>query len=204
RMGALMAQLRGEGLCFTHMDLGGGLGVPYKAGEKLPDPAAYAAMVAEVTNGWDATIMFEPGRVIAGNAGVLITRVVRVKQGGQTPFVVVDAAMNDLARPALYDSWHDFLAVSPSGAKMRANIVGPICESSDTFAMGREIDAVVAGDLAVFRTAGAYGATMANTYNSRALVPEVMVDGARYAIVANRIEPATILAAEQVPEWLAD
>jgi diaminopimelate decarboxylase len=102
----------------------------------------------------------------------------------------------------MYDAWHDFLAVGPSGGRMTANIVGPICESSDTFAMGRDIDAVKAGDLAVFRTAGAYGATMANTYNSRPLVPEVMVDGARWAIVAQRIDPAAILAAETVPDWL--
>jgi diaminopimelate decarboxylase len=125
-----------------------------------------------------------------------------VKPGVVAPFVVVDAAMNDLARPALYDAWHDFLAVEPGGERMVANIVGPICESSDTFAMGRDIDAVRPGDLAVFRTAGAYGATMANTYNSRALVPEVMVDTARWAIVADRIDPATILAAERVPDWL--
>lgn len=146
--------------------------------------------------------MFEPGRVIAGNSGVLVTEVVRVKEGVTTPFVIVDAAMNDLARPALYGSWHDFLAVEPNGEKFTANIVGPICESSDTFAMGREIDVVKAGDLCVFRTAGAYGATMANTYNSRALVPEVMVNGDQWAIVANRIDPAAILAAEQVPDWL--
>ena len=160
-------------------------------------------MVARVTADWDVTLMFEPGRVIAGNAGVLVTEVVRVKPGVTHPFVIVDAAMNDLARPALYDAWHDFWAVAPTGQRMTANIVGPICESSDTFAMAREIDAVAAGDLAVFRTAGAYGATMANTYNSRALVPEVMVNGADWAIVANRIDPATILAAEQVPDWLA-
>ena len=110
--------------------------------------------------------------------------------------------MNDLARPAMYDAWHDFVAVKPSGERMTANIVGPICESSDTFAMGREIDLVKAGDLAVFRTAGAYGATMASTYNSRALVPEVMVDGDRFAVVADRIQPDTILAAERVPDWL--
>jgi len=128
--------------------------------------------------------------------------VIRVKPGVSCPFVIVDAAMNDLARPALYDAWHDFLAVEPTGERMTANIVGPICETSDTFAMGRDIDAVKAGDLAIFRTAGAYGATMANTYNSRALVPEVMVDGDKWALVANRIDPATILAAEHVPEWL--
>jgi diaminopimelate decarboxylase len=116
--------------------------------------------------------------------------------------VIVDAAMNDLARPALYDAWHDFWAVEPSGARETAHIVGPICETSDTFAMGRDIDVVKPGDLAVFRTAGAYGATMANTYNSRALVPEVMVDGDRWAVVADRIDPAAILAAERVPDWL--
>ncbi|MBV1916619.1 MAG: diaminopimelate decarboxylase [Sphingomonadaceae bacterium] len=203
KMGALMRDIRGQGLTVSHMDLGGGLGVPYKAGEELPGPEDYAAMVAQVTDGWDATIMFEPGRVIAGNSGVMMTRVIRVKQGAtNTPFVVIDAAMNDLARPALYDAWHDFVAVEKTGERMSANIVGPICESTDTFAMARDIDAVKAGDLAAFRTAGAYGATMANTYNSRPLVPEVMVDGEKWAIVANRIEPATILAAETVPDWL--
>jgi len=202
KMGELMRALRGQGLSVTHMDLGGGLGVPYRQGEELPTPEDYAAMVAEVTRDWDATIMFEPGRVIAGNSGVMITRVIRVKQGVSAPFVVVDAAMNDLARPAMYDAWHDFIAVKSTGERMVANIVGPICESSDTFAMGRDIDAVSAGDLGVFRTAGAYGATMANTYNSRPLVPEVMVDGDQWAIVAQRIDPATILAAEQVPDWL--
>jgi diaminopimelate decarboxylase len=203
KMGALMQALRGQGLTVTHMDLGGGLGVPYRTGETLPNPAEYGAMVAEVTRDWDATLMFEPGRVITGNAGVLLTEVIRVKPGAVNRFVVVDAAMNDLVRPAMYDAWHEFSAVRPNGEHMTANVVGPICESSDTFAMGREIDAVAAGDLAVFRTAGAYGATMANTYNSRALVPEVMVDGDKWAIVAERIEPATILAAERVPEWLA-
>jgi len=203
KMGALMRELRGQGLTVTHMDLGGGLGVPYKLGDTLPGPAEYGAMVAEVTHDWDATLMFEPGRVITGNGGVLVTEVIRVKPGAVNPFVVVDAAMNDLVRPAMYDAWHDFLAVRPTGERMTANVVGPICESSDTFAMAREIDGVVAGDLAVFRTAGAYGATMANTYNSRALVPEVMVDGDKWAVVADRIEPATILAAERVPEWLA-
>ena len=155
KMGELMRALRAEGLAVTHMDLGGGLGVPYRAGEELPGPAEYGAMVAQVTRDWDVTVMFEPGRVITGNSGVLMTRVIRVKPGAVNPFVVVDAAMNDLARPAMYDAWHDFAAVRPSGERMVANIVGPICESSDTFAMAREIDAVKPGDLAVFRTAGA-------------------------------------------------
>ena len=203
KMGERMRARRSAGLTVSHMDLGGGLGVPYKLGEVLPEPAEYGAMVAEVTGDWDATIMFEPGRVITGNSGVLLTEVIRVKPGSSAPFVVLDAAMNDLVRPAMYEAWHDFVAVRPTGAKMVANLVGPICETGDTFAMGREIDAVEAGDLGVFRTAGAYGATMANTYNSRALVPEVMVDGDKWAVVANRIDPATILAAEQVPDWLA-
>lgn len=203
KMGALMRALREQGLTVSHMDLGGGLGVPYRPGESLPTPADYGAMVVEVAGDWDVTVMFEPGRVISGNAGVLVTEVIRVKEGAGAPWVVVDAAMNDLARPAMYDAWHDFAAVEPTGETFEANVVGPICESSDTFAKNRLIDRVKAGDLAVFRTAGAYGATMANTYNSRALVPEVMVDGEKWAIVAERIEPATILAAEQVPDWLA-
>jgi diaminopimelate decarboxylase len=186
----------------THVDLGGGLGVPYKPGDVMPSPAEYGAMVARVTEGWGVTLMFEPGRVIAGNAGILLTRVVRVKRGINDPFVIVDAAMNDLARPALYGSWHDFEAVRPSNRRMTANIVGPICETGDTFATGRNIEGVEAGDLAVFRTAGAYGATMASSYNSRGFVAEVMVDGDRFAVVADRILPEEITAAERVPDWL--
>lgn len=203
KIGGLMRAIRAEGHAVTHMDLGGGVGVPYKAGEVFPQPEDYAAMVARVTADWGVTLMFEPGRVITGNTGVLVTRVVRVKEGVGAPWVVVDAAMNDLVRPAMYDAWHDFEAVQPGGETFTANVVGPICESSDTFAMGRTIDRLQRGDLAVFRTAGAYGATMANTYNSRPLVPEVMVDGSKWAVVADRIEPATILAAERVPDWLA-
>ncbi|ABD27111.1 diaminopimelate decarboxylase [Novosphingobium aromaticivorans DSM 12444] len=202
KVGGLMRAIREGGHAVTHMDLGGGVGVPYKAGEVFPQPAEYAAMVAKVTADWGVTLMFEPGRVITGNTGVLMTQVVRVKEGAGHPWVVVDAAMNDLARPALYDAWHDFAAVEPTGETFVANIVGPICESSDTFAMARTIDKVGRGDLAVFRTAGAYGATMANTYNSRPLVPEVMVDGEKWAVVADRIDPATILAAERVPDFL--
>jgi diaminopimelate decarboxylase len=203
KIGALMQQIRSHGGSVTHVDLGGGLGVPYRAGEVMPSPADYGAMVARVTKGWDVTLMFEPGRVIAGNAGVLLTRVVRVKRNGnRVPFVIVDAAMNDLARPALYGSWHDFDAVRPSGNRMVANIVGPICETGDTFAMDRSTDALERGDLAVFRTAGAYGATMASSYNSRGFVAEVMVDGDKVASVADRILPAEITAAERVPAWL--
>ena len=202
KVGALIAALRKGGSTVTHVDLGGGLGVPYRAGDILPSPAEYGAMVERVTYGWNVQLTFEPGRVIAGNAGVLLTRVIRVKRGIERPFVVVDAAMNDLARPAMYGSWHDFEAVQPSGKTTVAHIVGPICETGDTFAMDRECDEVVAGDLAIFRTAGAYGATMASSYNSRGFVAEVLVDGERFAVVADRISPSEIMAAERVPDWL--
>ena len=202
RVGQLVSALRSSGHMIDRVDLGGGLGVPYRAEDAPPSPADYGAMVARVTKDWDATLMFEPGRVIVGNAGVLLTKVIWVKPGSINPYVIVDAAMNDLARPAMYDAWHDFAAVEPNGQKMTANIAGPVCESGDTFAMGREIDEMKSGDLAVFRTAGAYGATMASTYNSRALVPEVLVDGDKFAVVADRIQPETILEAERIPEWL--
>ena len=202
RIGALVADLRAAGHRIDRVDLGGGLGVRYKAGDVLPTPADYGAMVRRATAGWDVELMFEPGRVIAGNAGVLLTEVIWVKPGVVHPYIIVDAAMNDLARPALYDAWHDFVAVEPSGERMTANIAGPVCESGDTFAMGRDVDAVRSGDLGVFRTAGAYGATMASTYNSRALVPEVLVDGGRFAVVADRVAPEALIAAERVPDWL--
>lgn len=203
KVGQLVTDLRAAGHTITHVDLGGGLGVPYKSGDVLPPPADYGAMVARVTADWGVHLTFEPGRVIAGNAGVLLTRVVRVKRGGNgPPFVIVDAAMNDLARPALYGAWHDFDAVQPTGERMTANIVGPICETGDTFARDRDCDALQSGDLAVFRTAGAYGATMASSYNSRGFVAEVLVDGDRYAVVAERLAAAAIMDAERVPDWL--
>ncbi len=202
RVGQLLAELRRFGHFVSRIDLGGGIGVPYRRSDPAPDLAAYGAMVERVTKDWDVELMFEPGRVIAGNAGVLMTEVIWVKPGPLNPYVIVDAAMNDLARPALYDAFHDFVAVRPNGGRVTANIAGPVCETGDTFAMNRDIDDVHSGDLAVFRTAGAYGASMASTYNSRALVPEVLVDGDRFAVVADRIEPETILAAERVPDWL--
>lgn len=203
KLGTLIAELRAGGQTVTHADLGGGLGVPYRKDDVFPSPAEYGAMVARVTENWGVRLSFEPGRVIAGNAGVLLTRVIRSKRSGNgPPFVIVDAAMNDLARPAMYGAWHDFDAVAPTGERMTAHIVGPICETGDTFAMDREIDALSAGDLAVFRTAGAYGATMASSYNSRGYVAEVLVDGDRFAVVADRIMPHSIMDAERVPEWL--
>jgi len=203
KVGDLIAELRAQGQKVSHADLGGGLGVPYKAGEILPSPAEYGAMVARITKPWDVALSFEPGRVIAGNAGVLLTRVIRVKRSSNaSPFVVVDAAMNDLARPAMYGAWHDIDAVRPSGSKSVSHIVGPICETGDTFAMNREMDTLESGDLAIFRTAGAYGATMASSYNSRGFVAEVLVDGDKFAIVADRLAAASIMDAERVPDWL--
>jgi diaminopimelate decarboxylase len=203
RIGQLVSDLRAAGHRIDRVDLGGGLGVAYRAEDKPESPAAYGEMVARVTRDWDVELMFEPGRVIAGNAGVLLTQVIWVKPSPANPWVIVDAAMNDLARPALYDAWHDFVAVKPSGERFVANIAGPVCESGDTFAKARDIDRVQEGDLAIFRTAGAYGATMASTYNSRALVPEVMVDGDRYAVVAERIPAYRVMSEEHVPDWLA-
>ena len=204
KVGKLIGELRGAGHTVTHADLGGGLGVPYREGETFPTAAEYGAMVARVTKGWDTQLMFEPGRFIAADAGVLLTRTIRTKRSSNgPPFVVVDAAMNDLARPAMYGAWHDFDAVEPTGERCTAHIVGPICETGDTFAMDRECDALRAGDLAVFRTAGAYGATMASSYNSRGFVAEVLVNDDKFAVVAERIEASAIMDAEQVPDWLA-
>ncbi|MBA4761954.1 diaminopimelate decarboxylase [Sphingomonas sp.] len=202
RVGELVAQLRAAGHTITHVDLGGGLGVPYEPDDKVSTAEEFGAMVKRVTADWDVTLMFEPGRFICGNAGLLVTEVIWVKPASINPYVIVDAAMNDLARPALYDAYHAFEAVEPTGEKFVANIAGPVCETGDTFAMGREIDLVKSGDLGVFRTAGAYGATMASTYNSRALVPEVLVSGDKFAIVADRIQPESIMGAERVPEWV--
>ncbi|WP_431469313.1 diaminopimelate decarboxylase [Sphingosinithalassobacter sp. LHW66-3] len=202
RVGELIVELRAAGHSISHVDLGGGLGVPYRPGEAPPSPAEFGAMVTRVTRDWGVTLMFEPGRVIAANAGVLLTRVLWVKPGVTHPWVVVDAAMNDLARVALYDAYHDIAAVRPCGERFVANVAGPVCESSDVFANAREIDRVRRDDLIVLRSAGAYGATMASTYNSRPLVPEVLVSGERFDVVAGRITAETIMAAETVPDWL--
>ncbi len=203
RVGALIRDLRAAGHDITHADLGGGLGVPYDPAKPLPpSPAEYGAMVARATAGWDARLMFEPGRLIVANAGVLVSRVIRVKQGATAPFVVVDAAMNDLLRPSLYDAYHDIRAVTPTGERAPANIVGPVCETGDTFALGRAMDVVAADDLVAFMTAGAYGATMASTYNSRALVPEVLVAGDQFAVVRERPPIEALAQADRLPPWL--
>lgn len=202
RLGRLIRDLRAAGFDLQIADLGGGLGVPYGPGQpEPPTPSEYGAMVKRVTQDWGIRLAFEPGRLISGNAGVLLTRVVRVKPGEIHPWLIVDAAMNDLMRPALYDAYHHVEAVQPSGGKMTAHVVGPVCESGDTFATARELDAVNEGDLVIFRTAGAYGAAMSSGYNSRPLTPEVLVDGDRWALVRQRLD-LTDAAALPLPEWL--
>lgn len=203
RLGELAAGLRAAGHPVSRIDVGGGLGVPYRGDQPAPpSPAVYAAMVARATRGWEARLIFEPGRMIVGNAGVMVAGVILVKQGTTKTFVVTDAGMNDLLRPSLYGAWHDIRAVRPVADRMVATVVGPVCESGDTFADDRDMEAVGAGDTIAFMTAGAYGATMASTYNSRALVPEVMVSGDRWAIVSQRNQPAAMLALDARAPWL--
>jgi len=206
KIGQLVSELRADGRSITHVDLGGGLGVPYKAGDNPPSPAEYGAMVALATDGWNVQLMFEPGRVIAGNAGVMITNVIRVKQGGgNVPFIVVDAAMNDLIRPALYDAYHEIEPVKAPGNsydEVTYDVVGPICESGDTFTKSRDLPEMKAGELLVMHSAGAYGAAQASQYNTRPLVPEVLVKGDSFEIIRERPTIEDILKTERLPSWL--
>jgi diaminopimelate decarboxylase len=203
RLGPLIAELRVEGHQILTVDLGGGLGVPYDpAVPSPPSPDDYGALVAEVAGAWGARLIFEPGRLIVGNAGVLLTEVIRVKESPGHPFVIVDAAMNDLMRPSLYDAWHGIEAVAPTGARMVADIVGPVCETGDTFARARDLDAVEGGELMIIRTAGAYAATMGSTYNSRPLAAEVLVNGSDWAVVRERQDVQALIQGDVVPAWL--
>jgi diaminopimelate decarboxylase len=203
KLGELAGQMQAAGHQIKRIDCGGGLGVPYRSDAALPpSPAHYAAMVGRVTQGWPWRLMFEPGRMIVGNAGVMVSTVILTKDGASRHFVVVDAAMNDLLRPSLYNAWHDVRALRPKAARRTATVVGPICETGDTFAEDRDIEAVEAGERVAFMTAGAYGATMASTYNSRALVPEVMVSGDRWALVSARKDPAEMMALDSRAPWL--
>lgn len=205
RLGRLVAELRGDGFAVSRVDLGGGLGVPYRRDiARPPAPEVYAAMVARATAGWRVRLIFEPGRLIAGNAGILVARVILLKEGVGRRFVVIDAGMNDLLRPSLYDAWHEFVSVRPRDGRMTASLVGPVCESGDSFGEDRDIAAVEAGDLVALLTAGAYGATMASTYNSRSLVPEVMVRGQEWAVVSARRSAAEMMALDTVPGWLGE
>jgi diaminopimelate decarboxylase len=203
RLGDLIGELRSAGHRIAVADLGGGLGVPYDPAAPLPpSPSDYASLVARVAGRWDVRLVFEPGRLIVGNAGVLLTEVIRIKEGDSTAFVIVDAAMNDLMRPTLYDAWHSIDSVVPKNGTMVADIVGPVCETGDTFARSRVIDRVSAGDLMVIRTAGAYAATMGSTYNSRPLPAEVMVNGSQWAVVRKRQDVEALISGEIIPPWL--
>jgi diaminopimelate decarboxylase len=198
--------LRADGHRIEHVDLGGGLGIPYREdNEPPPDPDAYAKVVKEATRGLDCMLIFEPGRLIVGNAGVLVTRVLYKKRGDAKTFVIVDAAMNDLIRPTLYGAHHEIRPlVEPAvGAKrIVADVVGPVCESGDFLAEDRELADLEPGDLLAVMSAGAYGAVQAGTYNTRALVPEVLVRDDAWAVVRPRLEVETLIRLDQLPPWL--
>ena len=186
----LVRDLRADGHEISHVDLGGGLGIPYHEGDDPQSyhPDDYAEIVRRHFGALGCKLVFEPGRLIVGNAGVLITRVIYVKHGDAKTFVIVDAGMNDLVRPTLYDAWHDIIPVRESAdrPKILADIVGPVCETGDYLALGREMPEPRPGELLAVLTAGAYGAVQAGTYNTRPLIPEVLVDGARFAVIRKR------------------
>jgi diaminopimelate decarboxylase len=198
--------LRSDGHTIAHVDLGGGLGIPYRADNNPPpDPAAYAAMVKRATRDLACTLIFEPGRLIVGNAGILVTRVLYVKRGETKNFIVIDAAMNDLIRPTLYDAHHDIWPVVEPAAqapRIVADVVGPVCETGDYMALDRDMPAPKPGDLLAIMTAGAYGAVQAGTYNTRPLVPEVLVREDDWAVVRPRVEVETLIALDHLPPWL--
>jgi diaminopimelate decarboxylase len=198
--------LRADGHTISHIDFGGGLGIPYyRDREAPPEPSAYAAMVKRVTHNLGCTLMFEPGRLIVGNAGILVSRVIYVKHGDAKNFVIIDAAMNDLIRPTLYEAHHDILPVREAAAgapTIVADVVGPVCESGDYLALGRTMPEPKAGDLLAIMTAGAYGAVQSGTYNTRALVPEVLVSGDQYAVVRPRVEVEELIAMDRLAPWL--
>jgi diaminopimelate decarboxylase len=201
--------LRADGHEIEHVDLGGGLGIPYRHdNEPPPDPAAYAQVVKRATRALDCTLIFEPGRLIVGNAGIMVTRVLYVKRNPTDPstktFIIVDAAMNDLIRPTLYEAHHDIIPIKESMAgagRVVADVVGPVCESGDFLALDRELAEPEPGDLLAVMTAGAYGAVQAGTYNTRPLIPEVMVKGDRFAVVRPRIEVAELISRDRIPDW---
>jgi diaminopimelate decarboxylase len=206
RLAELARRLKGEGHRLEHFDVGGGLGVSYRWGEAAPiDAAAYARIILRHTKDLGLKLIFELGRLIAANAGVLITRVLYVKRGADKTFVIVDAAMNDLIRPTLYEAHHDIVSVAeppPNAPRAMVDLVGPVCESGDYLAQGREMPPVVAGDLLAVMSAGAYGAVQASTYNTRLLVPEVMISGARFAVVRPRQTYEALINLDRLPDWL--
>ena len=198
--------LRADGHTISHVDLGGGLGIPYRDDADVPpDPKAYAAIVKNATRGLGCKLIFEPGRLLVGNAGILVTRVIYVKRGEAKNFVIVDAAMNDLIRPTLYEAHHEFWPVreaAKSGAQITADIVGPICETGDYLALNRKMAEPKVGDLLAIMSAGAYGAVQAGTYNTRALIPEVMVRGDQWSVIRPRLDTDALIGLDRLPPWL--
>ena len=209
RAGDLVAILRADGLDVVTLDIGGGLGIPYgDEGETdAPNPESYAQVVRETVGNLGLELILEPGRMIAGNAGLLVTSVEYVKEGATKSFLIVDAGMNDLIRPTLYGAYHNIVTVAEpakGGDLVDVDIVGPICETGDTFAKNRRLPPVASGDLLAVRTTGAYGAVQSSTYNTRPLIAEVMVNGGKFAVVRKRMEVEDIIALDQQPSWLSD
>jgi diaminopimelate decarboxylase len=212
RLIALYKELKGAGVPLQRLDFGGGIGISYRhgqGGEEVSDAdarvTAYADMVRGLVQGLDAEFLFEPGRLLVGNAGVLVTRVLYVKDNGPRRFIIIDAAMNDLIRPTLYDAWHEIVPLQQpaAGATLHpVDVVGPVCESSDTFARQRPLPPVAEGDLLAFSSAGAYSFVMASTYNSRLLAPEILVRGNRCAVVRPRMDYDTMIGQDRLPDWL--
>jgi diaminopimelate decarboxylase len=206
KMRSLVERLRAQGLSADRLDLGGGLGAPYFNQLEPPSPADFAAVIRRALDGLDVALAFEPGRVIAANAGVLVSRVIHIHERPEGPrFLVLDAAMNDLIRPAMYDAYHDIQPVRPPAKDAPAlayDVVGPVCETGDTFARQRPLPPLASGDLVAFMSAGAYGATMSSEYNSRPLIPEVLVRGDQYAVVRPRPTYDEMLAREPLAPWL--
>jgi diaminopimelate decarboxylase len=207
RVTDLVNTLRADGHRIRRADLGGGLGVPYRFDNAPPpEPDAYGAVIAQVTRGLDLQLIFEPGRLIAANAGILVSRIITIKRGETRSFVVLDAGMNDLIRPAMYDAHHDIVPVkpAPTAAVGRYDIVGPVCETSDLFARDRDLPGPKAGDLMAIMTAGAYGAVMSSSYNARPPAPEVLVNGQEWCVVRPRLTLEALIALDRVPDWLED
>jgi len=208
RLADLARRLMSEGHRLEHFDVGGGLGVVYdpRSNARPPEPQAYAQTILRHTRDLGLKLVFEHGRLIAANAGVLLTKVIYVKRGAGKTFVIVDAAMNDLIRPTLYEAYHDIVPVAEAGAQAERHIVdvvGPVCESGDYLAQGRPMPEVAAGDLLAVMSAGAYGAVQASTYNTRLLVPEVLVKGERFAVIRPRLSYEELIGLDRMPDWLA-
>ncbi|MEO3416730.1 diaminopimelate decarboxylase [Roseovarius sp. CAU 1744] len=206
KVGELTGLLRADGHDIQRLDLGGGLGIPYtRSNEAPPLPTEYGALIKETLGHLGCEIEIEPGRLVAGNAGLMVSRVIYVKSGEDRQFLILDGAMNDLIRPAMYDAWHDIVPVmEPDAGAEQApyDIVGPVCESGDTFAKGRMMPPVAEGDLVAFRSAGAYGAVMSSEYNTRPLIPEILVHGHQFAVIRPRPSFDEMINRDTIPEWL--